>query len=155
MDIEKLSKTKPKFDLFEYFDGNTKAWGIFQGRGGELKRQFTVDIKGEIKGNEITLVEDFVYADGEISQRIWKIKKISENEYVGTAPDVVGEASGKSIGSAFHWHYTMNLPYKDGTVEVNFNDWMFLQPDNILINKAEVKKFGLTMGNVTITFLKI
>tara|TARA_Y100001936_G_C16024171_1_gene641400 strand:- start:563 stop:1093 length:531 start_codon:yes stop_codon:yes gene_type:complete len=154
MDIEKLSKTEPQFDLFKYFSGNTKAWGIFQGRGGELKRQFTVDINGKIEGDEITLVEDFVYADGENSQRIWKIKKLPNNEYIGTAADVVGKAYGKSIGSAFNWKYTMVLPYKNSTVEVDFNDWMFLQPDNILINKAEVRKFGLTMGEVTITFVK-
>ena len=60
----------PRFDLFDYFEGNTRAWGIFQDRNGELKRQFTVDIRGEIEGNLLTLTEDFDYTDGEQSQRI-------------------------------------------------------------------------------------
>jgi hypothetical protein len=31
---------------------------------------------------------------------------------------------------------------------------MFLQPDDVLINKATVKKFGFTIGEVTLAFKK-
>jgi hypothetical protein len=47
------------------------------------------------------------------------------------------------------------LKIKDSTVKVDFDDWMFLQDRGILINRAEVKKWGLNIGVVTITFLKI
>jgi hypothetical protein len=154
MNVNELADTKPEFDLFEYFEGQSRAWGIFQGRGGELKRQFVVDIKGEVAGNKLTLVEDFVYADGEVSQRIWQVTKTAENRYTGTAADVVGEAQGESAGSALNWRYTLELPYGESTINVNFDDWMFLQPDNVLINRATVKKFGFVVGEVTLVFKK-
>jgi len=154
MKVSDLADTGPRFDLFEYFEGNTRAWGIFQGRGGELKRQFVVDIQGEVEGDQLTLTEDFVYADGEVSQRIWIVRALGGNRYTGTAADVVGEASGESAGSALNWRYTLQLPYGDGTVNVDFDDWMFLQPDGVLINRAKVKKFGFTVGEVTLVFQK-
>ena len=38
---------------------------------------------------------------------------------------------------------------------VDFDDWMFLQDNKVLMNRAEVKKWGVTLGVVTITFLKL
>jgi len=155
MNVSDLADTRPRLDLFDYFEGQTRAWGIFQGRGGELKRQFVVDIRGEVEGQQLTLTEDFVYADGEVSQRIWRVKKAGAGRYIGTAADVVGEAQGESAGSALNWRYTLQLPYGEGTVNVNFDDWMFLQPDDVLINRAKVKKFGFTVGEVTLVFKKV
>lgn len=154
MDIDDLADTRPAFDLFAYFEGETRAWGIFQGRGGELKRQFVVDIRGEVTGDLLTLSEDFLYADGEQSRRVWRIRRWSGDRYRGEADDVVGEAQGRSAGSALNWRYTLKLPYRDGAIDVNFDDWMFLQPDGVLINRAKVKKFGFSVGEVTLVFRK-
>jgi len=155
MNVNDLADTQPRFDLFGYFEGQTRAWGIFQGRGGDLKRQFVVDIRGEVNDDVLVLTEDFVYADGEVSQRIWTVKKTADNRYVGSAADVIGEAQGESAGSALNWRYTMELPYGDGSVKVDFDDWMFLQPDGVLINRAKVKKFGFTVGEVTLVFKRV
>ena len=154
MRIEDLADTEPRFDLFDYFAGKTRAYGIFQGRGGELKRQFVVDIQGDIENNQLTLTEDFVYADGEQSQRIWVITRLADGRYSGKAADVIGVAQGQSAGSALNWRYTLELPYGKSSIQVNFDDWMFLQPDNILINRAKVRKFGFTVGEVTLVFKK-
>ena len=69
--------------------------------------------------------------------------------------DVVGKATGISSGNALNWKYKLNLKVKDSTILVDFDDWMFLQDKGILINRAEVKKWGLNIGVVTITFLKL
>jgi hypothetical protein len=37
---------------------------------------------------------------------------------------------------------------------VHFNDWMFLQPSGVLLNRARVSKFGITIGEVTLAFMK-
>jgi len=68
---------------------------------------------------------------------------------------VIGEAKGKAVGNALNWTYKLNLKVKNSTVTVDFDDWMFLQDRNILINRADVKKWGIKIGVVTITFLKI
>jgi hypothetical protein len=146
--------TRPHLDLFAYFDGETRAWGIFQDRSGNLQRQFTVDIRGDIVGDELTLTEDFVYADGEIQQRIWRIRRIDEHRYEGRADDVVGTANGLAYGNALNWTYTLRLPYRGREINVKFDDWMFLQADDVLVNRATVSKFGFKVGEVTLFFTK-
>ncbi len=154
MNINNFSQNKPKFVLEEYFNGKTQAWGMFHDRFGNLKRSFKVDIIGKLKSDILTLDEKFVYDDGEKDTRIWTIKILGDNKYSGEASDVVGKATGVSSGNALNWKYKLNLKVKDSTIMVDFDDWMFLQDKNILINRAEVKKWGLNIGVVTITFLK-
>ena len=146
--------TQPRLELFDYFVGTTRAWGIFQDRSGNLQRQFTVDIRGEVEGDELTLTEDFVYADGETQQRIWRIRRIDEHRYEGRADDVVGTATGLAYGNALNWTYTLRLPYRGNEINVKFDDWMFLQTDGVLVNRARVSKFGLKVGEVTLFFSK-
>ncbi|OZB34996.1 MAG: hypothetical protein B7X44_11085, partial [Halothiobacillus sp. 15-55-196] len=52
LNLDQYTKTEPKFDLEQYFAGDTYAWGIFQSRGGEIKRQFKVHIEGKKIGDE-------------------------------------------------------------------------------------------------------
>ena len=155
MNIAKFNNTKPELKLEEYFNGKTEAWGLFHDRFGNLKRTFKVDILGTISGNTLTLDEKFLYDDGEKDSRVWRIEILENNKYSGKADDVVGTAFGVSNGNALNWKYKLNLKVKDSTVLVDFDDWMFLQDRNILINRAEVKKWGINIGVVTITFLKI
>jgi hypothetical protein len=155
MKVEHYAHTQPKLDLFDYFEGKTYAWGQFQSRSGELKRRFYVDITGTIKGNTLTLDEQFVYDDGETEQRIWVIERTAPNQYQGTAADVIGKAFGQTAGAVFNWRYTLDLPYGNSTIHVQFDDWMFLQPDGVLLNRAMVKKWGFKVGEVTLAFSKL
>ena len=155
IDITRYSDNQPQFNLYEYFNGETKGWGIVQDRKGNLTRQFVVDIKGTVNSQgELVLDEDFTWNDGEISKRIWTIGKKDKHSYVGSAADVVGQANGLAYGNVLNWNYQLNLVVDDTTWKINFDDWMFLQPDNVLINKAVMSKFGFRVGEVTIVFLK-
>lgn len=156
MNIQDYKDIKPTLNLFDYFEGSTRGWGMFQDRNGVLKRQFVVDIKGTInEQGQLQLKEDFVWNDGEKSQRIWTISKEDNNYFSGTASDVIGKAKGESSGNAFQWKYVLNLPVGDKTYKVNFNDWMFLQPDGVLLNRAKMSKFGFALGEVFISFKKL
>ena len=152
MNIEKFKGSQPTLTLEDYFEGKTEAWGMFHDRFGNLKRTFKVDITGTIESNTLTLDEKFLYDDGEQDSRVWTIKILGNNQYSGTASDVVGEATGISEGNALNWKYKLNLKVGDSTILVDFDDWMFLQDRNILMNRAEVKKWGLNIGVVSITF---
>ena len=154
MNLKNFENETPKLVLEDYFDGKTKAWGMFHDRFGNLKRSFKVDITGTLDNDTLTLDEKFVYNDGEKESRIWSIKILGNNKYSGTADDVIGEATGISSGNALNWKYKLNLKVKESTVAVDFDDWMFLQDDNILMNRAEVKKWGIVLGVVSITFKK-
>ena len=155
MKPQDYAHTSPVLDLFSFFEGNTRAWGAFESRTGEIKRQFTVDIQGTIDGDTLTLVEDFDYKDGEKSQRTWVITKINAHQYRGEAADVVGKAKGVAYGQALNWRYRLRMPYKGREIELEFDDWMLLQAHDVLINRATVTKFGFRVGEVNLFFQKI
>jgi hypothetical protein len=155
MKVEDFSGKKPRFVLEDYFEGKTVASGMFHDRFGNLKREFVVDITGTWDGTTLTLDEKFNYADGEKDRRVWTIKKIDQNTYSGTAGDIIGTASGKTNGNALNWTYDMNLKVGDGSWRVKFDDWMFLQPGGVLLNRASISKWGFELGVVTITFARI
>ena len=148
----------PKLNLFEFFKGETVAYGIFEDRFGKLRRQFRVKIKGSVEENILTLDEKFIYDDGEKATSIWKIKKINENnnliKYEGSAEDVEGLGRGSSVGNALIWSYYIYLKIKGSNVKVMFNDWIYKQDSNIAINRAYVSKFGIDIGSVTLVFLR-
>lgn len=154
MTQEELVRQQPRFDLYQYFQGETQAWGLFEDRFGRVRRQFEVDITGQVVDGALVLQEDFLYDDGERERRVWNITRDGDQHYIGKAADVVGEAQGRAIGNSLHWRYTMDLKVGDGSWRVNFDDWMYLQSDGVLINRAKVTKFGLEIGSVSLFFRK-
>jgi len=100
------------------------------------------------------LDEDFVYSDGTTQKRIWTLKHLGEGKYTGTAGDVVGQASGRTRGNAFNWRYTMALPVDGKVWEMQFDDWMYLMNDRVMLNKASMRKWGIFLGEVTLSFTK-
>jgi hypothetical protein len=155
MKIEDFEGKEPKFVLEEFFEGRSQAAGIFYDRFGDVRRQFTVDIEGTVDGNRLTLVEDFTYDDGETERRVWELTRTGETTYEGTAEGVVGIAKGQIAGNAFYWTYTFDLKMKDRTLRVKFDDWMFLQPNGVVVNRAEVSKWGIGLGTAVISFEKL
>jgi len=152
MQPEDFKDTGPKLKIEEYFLGETRAWGIFEDRFGKLRRQFVVDITGTMDGDELVLDERFDYADGEKDRRVWRIRKLDEHNYEGRADDIIGVAKGVSYGNALNWSYDLDLQIGDNSLRVHFNDWMFLQPDGVLMNRARVTKWGFDIGEVTLMF---
>lgn len=149
-----FSKAEPLLRIEDYFVGQTRAWGIFEDRFGNLRRQFVVDIQGSWDGESLVLDERFRYSDGETDRRVWTIKKIDEHRYEGRADDVIGTAIGESYGNALNWRYDMDLKIGERTLRVHFNDWMFLQSSGVMVNRARVSKFGIAIGEVTLFFQK-
>ncbi|WP_371170887.1 DUF3833 domain-containing protein [Aliiroseovarius sp. 2305UL8-7] len=152
LDDPKLSTRE--LNLEEFFEGKTTAHGQFQDLFGNVKRRFEVDIHGTWEGNILTLVEDFVYDDGTAEQRIWTLNKTGKETWEGTAPGVIGKATGEERGDTFNWVYRIDLPVKDGVTRVDFDDWMWLLSDDRILNRAYMKKFGVTVGEAIIVFEK-
>ncbi len=144
----------PVLDLKRYFDGRVLAHGVFTDRGGQVKRRFTVTMDCRWDGPRGTLDERFLYSDGRTERRVWTLTDHGGGRYTGTAADVKGQAEGQAAGNALQWRYTLRLPV-DGTVyEVQFDDWMYLVDEQVLLNKAEMRKFGFRLGEVTLAFHK-
>jgi hypothetical protein len=145
---------RPALSLREYFSGPLTAHGVFTDRGGAVKRRFTVRMVGRWDGNQGVLEEDFDYSDGSRERRVWRLTELGGGRYEGRADDVVGAASGQAAGNALNWRYTLALKVDGRTIEVQFDDWMFLVDDRVMINKAVMSKFGFKLGEVTLAFRK-
>jgi hypothetical protein len=158
VDVQSYSAEKPKLDLAQYFNGNVDGWAVVTDRSGKVMKRFTVAIKCSWKGTGDdavgTLDEDFTYSDGKKERRVWTIKKAPGGKYIGTAADVVGEAIGNAAGNALNWKYTLALPVDGKVYNVQFDDWLWLVDDKVLLNKAVMSKFGFKLAEVTISFTK-
>ena len=146
--------TTPQADIKEYFNGPVKAWGIVQDRKGRVTRRFDVNMVGKWDGDVGTLTENFDYYDGKKQQRVWTIKKLADGSYEGTASDIIDKATGKTEGSAVRWNYVMDLPVDDTTYRIRFDDGMGVMNDGVLINRSYLKKFGITVAELTIFMQK-
>ena len=160
--IDSYASSQPHLDLQQYFNGTLDAYGVFTDRAGTVAKRFTVVMRCTWQGDNGVLDEDFTYSDGSRQKRVWRLQKLADGRYTGTADDVVGVAQGESRGNAFHWTYTLALPV-GGTpgdagsagariVEVQFDDWMYLMNDQVMLNKATMRKFGIRLGEVTLAF---
>ena len=154
MKLDNFSDNKPVLKIEEYFLGKTSASGLFIDRFGNVKRQFTVDMEGIQEKDAFILNETFLYDDGEEEFRKWIITKTSETTYRGESSDIKGFAEGKRSGNAINWHYTLKLKYKDGIMNVKFDDWLIMQDSKRVFNKAAMKKFGIRLGDVYLFFTK-
>lgn len=142
---------EPRLDLFEFFTGDVIAWGVVQGRDGNILQRFKVDITGTVSGNTLTLDERFDYRLGDgVKHRVWTIERQADGSYTGRAGDILGTAEGTAYGNAFQWRYQMDLPVDDSSYRVNFDDWFWAVTDDTLVNRSTISKFGIDFAEVTL-----
>jgi Protein of unknown function (DUF3833) len=144
----------PRLDLRTYFNGPLTAHGLFTDRSGKVVRRFTVKMNCTWSGNQGTLDEDFTYSDGKKEKRVWRLIDLGNGRYSGRADDVVGEAEGVAAGNALNWRYTLALKVDERIINVQFDDWMYLMDERVMLNKAAMSKFGIYLGEVTLAFTK-
>jgi hypothetical protein len=152
--VDDYAAEKPVLDLKTYFNGELVAHGLFTDRSGKVVRRFVVQLTGSWSGNQGTLDERFTYSDGKTERRVWRLTDEGTGRWRGRADDVLGVAEGRAAGNALNWRYTLKLPV-DGTVyEMQFDDWMVLMDERVMLNKAVMSKFGIRLGEVTLAFYK-
>ena len=152
--VSQYATEKPVLDLRSYFNGTLDAYGVFTDRSGSVVKRFTVVMRCSWNGDDGVLDEAFSYSDGTTGRRVWRMKHLGNGRFSGTADDVVGEARGEQQGNAFRWGYTLRLPVDGRTWDVQFDDWMYLMDERVMLNKAEMSKFGVRLGEVTLSFVK-
>lgn len=156
--LDDYKNTTPKFELSEYFDARSIAFGMLQDYSNQVTRRFCVEIEGSWQTqnglSQGQLDETFYFDDGEISKRLWRLQQQKDGSYVGTADDVVGQASGKSVGMAFHWQYELDVAVGDSNYVFTLDDWIYQLDEHRLLNKTKMKKFSLQVAEITIFFDK-
>lgn len=152
--LEDHAGQAPSLDLRDYLDGPLTASGMFFDHAGRASLAFTVDMEGVWDGDTGTLTERFSYSDGRTDSRTWTVRFTDANRFTATAHDVVGEAEGGQRGNAARMSYRLRIPRGDGDIVVSMEDWLYLQEDGTLINRAKMRKFGLPVGELVIAFRK-
>lgn len=150
IDIKGYAAAQPVFDPFVFFAGQVHAWGLVQDWRGRVTRRFDVSIIGHQEGDIMVLDEAFRYDDGETDTRTWRIARSGNGAYSGIADDIVGSAHGETAGNTMHWTYDLDLVVDGSTWRVGFDDWMWQLDEGTLMNRSAIRKFGLTVGEVTL-----
>ena len=151
------SATEKTLVLEEFFRGTLTAKGSFTSRIDGSKRGLDVVMKGiwDRKTQTLTLVEDFVFSDGEKDRKTWRFRKTGPGTYVGTREDVLGEARVWQDGPLVRLSYKARQKTKSGsTFDVHFDDILRQTDAKTVINTATVHWWFLTVGDVELTIKK-
>lgn len=152
--LSDYASSQPEFDMQSFFNGKLNAYGMVQDRSGKVIRRFHANLIGRWEGNDGILEEDFYYADGETQRRVWSLRKQNDGSYTGTASDVTRQALGSSQGFAFNWKYTLAIDVDGETWNIDLNDWLYQLDSSRLINRAEMRKWGFKVGEITLVIEK-
>lgn len=153
---EEYADRTPKLDIRQYLNGPLEAWGIIYDMSGKADTQFHVTMNGSWEGNKGKLEEHFIFNNGRKDERVWTIEFTDEHHFTASAHDVIGEAKGSQHGNAVNMRYVLNAKRESGsTIELSMDDWLYLMDDKTLINRTKMRKFGLTVGELVITFRKL
>lgn len=155
MNIDDFQESKPEFIPQEYLNGSMRAYGLVKDRNGKIIRTFTGTMVGSWDKNGVgTLDENFLYNDGEKQTRVWTIKPTQAKHFDATAGDIVGNAKMQAKGNTVVLDYTMRIPYKGSTLDIDVKDWLHLMGDGVIINHSKMKKWGFEVGELVITIIK-
>jgi hypothetical protein len=152
--IERYAGREPPLALEAFFSGRARGGGVLQSRFGNLINHFTVDAEGDWhpESDTLSLVETYRFDDGRSDRLEWRIIALGRGRYRGSEPRVEGEATGEQAGNAFHWRYTRRVPSPKGEQRLHFDDWFWLTGNDLLISRADVKRFGVTIATMSVFY---
>lgn len=144
----------PTFNMAEYFEGRTRAWGLFETITGKVKKSFVADIEGRWDGTDFLMEEDFTFSDGEKETRTWRLKFDADGSFRASCADTPTPGKGVIKDMRGDLKYSMALNVGGRKVMLSFSDLFYQVDEYTVINRAKVKKFGIPVGQVLISFRK-
>lgn len=148
--INQYSENTPKLNLKDFLNGKIIGYGIVEDYNKNVTRRFNFYGNAKWEGNQGVFDEKIVYSDGKEENRVWSITKINDISYEATNRDLIGTATITIAGNAMNWKYKMNIKVDNSVYKLDFDDWMYLMPNGQLINRNYFKKFGFTVGELTL-----
>lgn len=148
--VQDYQQFNPQLDVRQFFRGQADAYGVMQNWQGKQNLHFTARLCGVWQQNQGDLYEIFQFSDGRTDKRHWQLQVDDAGGIVGTAGDVVGQATGQIAGNSMQFAYTLRIPQTDGAIDVTVDDWMYLVAPDKLINRSTLHKFGLEVGQLTL-----
>ena len=141
----------PAFDIRKHLSGPLTCEGVIFGPTGRVTSRFVADMQGTWSGSTGTLAEVFRYDSGTVQHRAWTLGLGPQGQITATAPDVVGEGTGRVEGSGVLLRYRIRLTPEAGGHVLNVTDWMYLMENGTIMNRSQFRKFGLTVAELVAT----
>ncbi|MDU8927021.1 DUF3833 domain-containing protein [Alisedimentitalea sp. MJ-SS2] len=141
----------PTFSLKTHLNGEILSEGLIYGPTGKMTNSFVAKMVGEWDGDTGTLSEEFTYSNGKQQSRKWFLKLGDGNTFTATADDIVGEARGVVSGSTIKMEYQIVLPEDAGGHTLTATDWLYLTESGVIMNKSEMRKFGIKVAELVAT----
>jgi hypothetical protein len=143
--------TGPQFVLKTHLSGDILSEGLIYGPTGRVTNSFVAKMVGEWQGDAGTLTEEFTYSNGKTHSRKWFLTIGPNDSFTATADDIVGEARGVVSGSTVKMEYQILLPEASGGHSLAVTDWLYLTENGVIMNKSELRKFGLKVAELVAT----
>lgn len=151
-----FAANSPKLDPLAFFDGATRSWAVIENRRGNPTSEFRADLVGTRDGNELVIEQNFTFEGNRTQTRVWRIRRISEQQFEATADDVVGISRGEMRGNVVRWHYTTEGKRAWFIDDLDFSLWMYLMEDGeTLVNRVTITKFGIVVARTTEQFHRV
>lgn len=145
------ASTGPTFSLQKHLNGEILSEGLIYGPNGKMSNSFVARMVGEWNGNTGTLTEEFTYSNGKQMTRKWYLTMGTGNTFTATADDIVGEGRGVISGATVKLTYRIILPEDAGGHTLDVTDWMYLTENGVIMNRSEMRKFGLKVAELIAT----
>jgi hypothetical protein len=141
----------PAFDLRQHLSGPLACEGVIFGPTGRVTSRFVADMQGTWTGTTGTLAEVFRYDSGTIQHRAWTLAVAPDGTITATAPDVVGQGTGRVEGSVVLLRYRIRLTPEAGGHVLDVTDWMYLLENGTIMNRSQFRKFGIKVAELVAT----
>ena len=133
--------------LADAFTGRATGRGVFLLTLDGSERRFSATLDGRLRGDTLTVVEDFVYDDGQTDRLTWVFTR-SATGWTGRREDTVGIASVEELGTEVRLTYLADFKSPRGLTRLGFSDVIWRRPDGLIVNEGIVTRLGLPIGRV-------
>jgi hypothetical protein len=141
----------PAFDLRQHLSGPIQSEGVIFGPTGRVASRFVAEMEGSWNGTTGTLAEAFRYDSGSVQHRAWTLALGPDGQVTATAPDVVGQGTGRVEGPSVMLRYRIRLTPEAGGHVLDVTDWMYLMENGTIMNRSQFRKFGIKVAELVAT----
>lgn len=96
----------------------------------------------------LTVVEDFLYDDGQKDRLTWIFREQGPGRWTGKREDTVGEATVIEADGRITLIYTADFRSPSGVNRLGFQDILYAAPDGTIVNDAVVSRAGIPVASV-------
>lgn len=129
--------------------------GVFRVDLTGSERRFRARLDGRLRGDRLTVVEDFIYDDGEENRLTWVFDRAGPGRWTGRREDTVGTAEVIETGTDVRLSYIADFRAEGTVTRLGFEDVIYFGPDGRVINDAIVSRWGLPVARVRFEMIAV